>query len=109
MSIRTSAALALVLGLAVVACGSEDDGGGDGGGGNGAAAMTSCNTYCDATASCTDFAYADVAQCKEYECSMLDQAPDACATTFRAYYDCVNAKADVCDETGCQPDLNACM
>ena len=106
MSIRTSAALGLVLGFAVVACGSEDD---SGGGGNGAAATTSCNTYCDATPGCTDFAYEDAAQCKEYECSMLDQAPDACAATFKAYYDCVNAKADVCDETGCEPDLNACM
>ncbi len=103
---RTSATLALVTTLALVACGSEDDG--DGGGGGGAAAATACNSYCDSTASCPYFAYTDATECKQYECD-LSQLPDACAATFKAYYDCVNAKADVCDETGCQPDLDACM
>lgn len=105
---RTSAAVALVMTFALVACGSDDDGGG-GGSASGAAAKTSCNTYCDAVASCVDFAYTDAAECREYECSMLEQAPDACAQTFKAYYDCVLAKSDRCDETGCEPDLNACM
>jgi len=107
MLIRTSVAGALVLAFALVACGS-DDGGDDGGGGNGAAATAACNTYCDLTASCTDFAYSDAAQCKSYECA-FEQAPEACASAFKTYYDCVNAKTDPCDETGCQVDINACM
>ena len=112
MSIRTSVAGTLILAFAVVACGRDDgDGGGGGGGGNGsgAAAKTACNTYCDATASCPLFAYTDAAECKSYECDGLEQLPDACATTFKNYYECVNAKSDKCDETGCEPDLNACM
>lgn len=108
MRIRTSAAVALVLTFALVACGSEDDGGG-GGSTSGAAAVASCNTYCDAIASCPEPDYLDAADCKEYECSMLEQAPDACAQTFKAYYDCVLAKSDVCDETGCEPDIQACL
>lgn len=107
MLIRTSATLALVLGLTVVACGSDDDG--EGGSGSGAAAVAACNSYCDAIASCPEPDYTDAAECKEYECSMLDQAPAACADTFKAYYDCVLAKSDVCDETGCEPDINACL
>ena len=108
MSIRSSAVGALVLALGLGACGS-DDGDGDGGGGNGSAATTACQSYCDATVGCTDFAYADAADCKMYECEGLSQAPDACATTFKNYYDCVLAKTDVCDETGCEPDFAACM
>lgn len=107
MAMRTSVALALLLGFAVVACGSDDDGGGSGGGSN-AAATASCNNYCETTASCSDFAFTDVAECKQYECD-FSQLPAACAAAFKDYYDCVLAKSDVCDETGCQPDLDACM
>jgi hypothetical protein len=65
--------------------------------------------YCDATVSCPMFAYTDAAECKSYECSGLDQSKGACAATFKGYYDCINAKADVCDESGCTVDFNACM
>lgn len=105
MSKRMSAALALVLACTLAACGSDDDGGGGGGG----AAKESCYAYCDATASCDSFAFTDAAECKTYECDGLDQTSGSCATAFKNYYDCVNAKSDVCDETGCQVDINACM
>lgn len=55
------------------------------------------------------FGYMDVAECKSYECDGLEQATGACGTAFKTYYDCVNAKSDVCDETGCELDFNACM
>jgi len=108
MRLRTSVASALILAFLVVACGSDD--GDDGGGsGTGAAAKTSCEAYCDATVSCPLFGYEDVAECKEYECGDLDQFSGDCGTAFKNHYDCVNAKTDKCDETGCDTDLNACM
>lgn len=106
MLIRNCAATALLMAFALVGCGSEDD---DGGGGDGGAAKTACEAYCDATMNCPLFGYMDVAECKAEECSNLEQAPAACATALKNHYDCVNAKADVCDETGCETDINACL
>jgi len=108
MLIRNYAAIALLMAFALVGCGSEDDEGG-GGDADGAAAKTACEAYCDATLGCTEFAYLDVAECKSEECSMLDQTSGACAATMKNYYECVNAKTDKCDETGCEPDYNACL
>jgi len=108
MLIRTSAAAALMLAFALVACGSDD--GDDGGGsGTGAAAKTSCNAYCEATASCPDYFFTDVEECKANECGGLEQATGDCGTAFKNHYDCVNAKTDKCDEVGCELDFNACM
>lgn len=108
MLIRNCAATALLMAFAVVGCGSEDEGGG-GGDADGAAAKAACEVYCDATASCLDFAYLDVAECKSDECSMLDQTSGACAGTMKNYYECVNVKTDKCDEIGCEPDYNLCL
>ena len=109
MSNRTSATLALMLAFALVGCGSDDDGGDGGGSAAGAEAKTACLAYCDATLSCPLYGYTDAAECKSYECDLLDQFPDPCATEYKNYYECVNAKSDVCDETGCEVDINQCM
>jgi hypothetical protein len=101
---------AFVLVFGVGACGSDDDG--DGGSGSNAAAVSACNSYCDAqqTANCGNYDSAD--QCKSDECGGLSpQAPAACGNAVKAYYDCLNASSDICSAT-CETEggamLNAC-
>ena len=106
-TLRSATAILLSV-FVTMACGSDDDENGSGGGATGAAAQARCLEYCDATASCALFAYTDAAECKSYECDGLDQVPNACGTAFKDYYDCVLAKSDVCDETGCEVDIAAC-
>jgi hypothetical protein len=75
---------------------------------SGGASLTACNAYCDAAgaAKCTD--YADAAECKADECDGLGQAPAACDTAMKTYYDCLKAQPNVCDST-CTPDISKCQ
>jgi len=94
-----------LLAFGLVACGSDDDD--DGGGSSSAsAAVASCNSYCDKDAAAMCGVYTSADECKMTECD-ASGASAACADKIKAYYDCQNALADVCDFAGCTTEFDA--
>jgi hypothetical protein len=100
---------AMVTSIAWVSgCGGDDDGG-SGGSSTGTAALTSCQTYCEKSATCPLYFYETADQCKVDECGGLDMAAGDCGTAFKTYYDCLNGLADPCDDQACTVNLTPCM
>jgi hypothetical protein len=91
----------LLAASSVVACGNGDDSGG----GGGDAAKASCNAYCDAAIA---KACMDSADCKSFECDMVEKATGTCATEMKRYYDCMKAQTDVCGQA-CMLDVAKCQ
>jgi hypothetical protein len=97
--------LGLFVVLATSGCGDSK-----GGSGNAAAALASCNSYCDAfiAKACPAPAlFATAAECKMEECVDTSAASANCNNAIKTYYDCRQTQADLCEDTGCDPQAAA--
>ena len=96
-------ALGLCAVLASSGCGHDDTGA--------AASLMSCNAYCDtyAAAVCPTPLYPDVDMCKKTTCSIIPAQPAVCQAEIKAYYDCMQAQADVCAHTNCPDELDVLL
>ena len=94
-------ALGLAFSFALLGCGSS--------GGDSAATQASCDAYCSAyiAATCDPSNYVSVSDCETNECGGLSAAPSNCQATIKAYYDCEKTQADICGDTGCDPQFAA--
>lgn len=80
------------LALGATGCGSDD-------GDSPASATTACEAYCKKEKDCD--ATISVEECILYSCSNLEKTPPACQNALRAFYDCMNKAADICDTASC--------
>ena len=98
--------LGLLVVVATSGCGDSK-----GGGGNAAAALSSCNSYCDAyiAKACAQAFYTTAAECKTTECVDTSAASANCNNTIKTYYDCRQTQADLCEDAGCDTQAAAIL
>jgi hypothetical protein len=90
-----------VLLLAALGCSSS--------GGTLSATQDSCTAYCDAyvAAGCPSPVYTSASACVSAECVPLKGGSPSCQMAFKTYYDCEQAQADICGDTGCAREFAA--
>jgi hypothetical protein len=98
---RMQLGLVLLLCSAALGCGSS--------GGTLSATQDSCTAYCNTyiAAGCRSPFYSSASACVNVECVPLKGGSSSCQTALKAYYDCEQAQADICGDTGCASELAA--
>jgi hypothetical protein len=94
----------LSIALLAAGCGSDDDG--NSGGASKDAAITSCKSYCDKDQAAACGLYGSAQECYDFECDIPGSPPAACVNAIKAYYDCLGASSDICNEE-CTTEANA--
>lgn len=95
------ATMAFISSLA--ACGDDDSSsstGGTSGMTQATPARIACEAFCVKEDKCDTTTTVD--DCKMYRCGDLDNAPMACQTAIKAYYDCANGLSDPCSTAMCE-------
>lgn len=88
------------LALGATGCGGDDDDSSQG-----STAQSSCETFCNKEKDCDSTTTVD--ECIMYSCNDIAKSSSACQSALKAFYDCMNKTANICDSAGCSTQEDA--
>lgn len=91
----------------LIGCGRDDDRSRFTYDGEGGASTQACHEFCVTQKEADCGLYVSIAECHRYECRSAPGSTSTCLDAIEVYYECMEPAAEVCNLTGCTPELEA--